>query len=75
MSSYQYKDMVLQCTDREDIKYSSDKNIKQQQKKKTEKKMSMNYPALSWKAFEKDITRVSRPHKQGCSFIFYFNVI
>lgn len=58
MSSYQYKDMVLQCMDREDIKYSSDKNRKQQQKKKQKKnanELSSPFMESLWKRYHKSI--------------------
>lgn len=72
----QHKYMVLQCNNREDIKYSSDLHSKQKQKTtKIQKKKNHTNEVLSGKAFEEDITRVSRPLQQGCSFIFYFNVI
>lgn len=79
----QHKYMVLQCNNREDIKYSSDLHSKQKQKtttkiqknKKQKKTKTHTNEVLSGKAFEEDITRVSRLLQQGCSFIFYFNVI
>lgn len=49
--------MVLQCNNREDIKYSSDLHSKQKQKTtKIQKKKNHTNEVLSGKAFEEDIT-------------------